>query len=84
MTRIELIVKKLLEEIAVKCVTGGVGSQRCIGVVPADVPLGSDLGLPDHLERFQGYYVFQRDTVGYFCEDLQGGGRNGHSAPWKL
>jgi len=35
------------------------------------------------LELFQGHYVFQRGTVGYFRERLQGG-RNGHLAPWRL
>jgi len=36
------------------------------------------LGLPDHSKFFQGHFVFQRDTVGYFR------GRNGHFLPWKL
>jgi len=31
------------------------------------------LGLPDHLKFFQGHFVFQRDTVGYFHERPQEG-----------
>jgi len=42
---------------------------------------GAPLGLPDHLKFFQGHFVFQRDTVGYFRKRLQEK-RNGHFALW--
>jgi len=41
------------------------------------------LGLPDHLKIFQGRFVFQRDTVDYFRERLQGGETGVcHPATW--
>jgi len=33
----------------------------------------SVIGLPDHLKFFQGHFVFQRDTVGYFTGRPQEG-----------
>ena len=61
-----------------QCNTTTMGvAKRHLGHGFANFTKGSYLGLPDHLKLFQGHFVFQRDTVGYFHERLQWV-RNGH------
>jgi len=40
--------------------------------------------LPEHLKNFQGHIAFQRDTVGYFRDRLQGEGAKQAFAPLEI
>ena len=48
-----------------------------------DNRFGICLGLPDHFKFFQGYFVFQRDMVGYFhtCVGVRNGSETGIYTP---